>query len=112
MDGHHGQTGESAWGRVVFKVSSGRSAAQTIQPSVVKGKHAEEFTGRLAGMQSPSTELFPWARTSLIVYGIPHIILILQHDTSFFFKSHIVNELHCLLALCMYFNVQVSDRAM
>lgn len=43
----------------------------------------------------------------------PHILLILQHDTSFFFfKSHIVNELHCLLALCMYFNVQVSDRAM
>lgn len=81
MDGHHGQTGESAWGRVVFKVSSGRSAAQTIQASVVKGKHAEEFIGRLAGMQSPSTKLFPLARTSLNVYGFhissDNIILLL-----------------------------------
>lgn len=40
----------------------------------------------------------------------PGIHVILQHYT--FFKSHIVNELYCLLALCMYFNVQVSDRAL
>lgn len=35
----------------------------------------------------------------------------LQHYASFFL-SHIVNELHCLSALCMHSNVQVSDRAM
>lgn len=96
MDGHRGQTGESAWGRVVFKASSGRSAAQTIQPSMVKGKHAEEFTGRLAGIQSPCTELCPWARTSWIVYT--------THISPFFFtilhffiekKSYILNELYC-----------------
>lgn len=28
----------------------------------------------------------------------------------FFFYSHIVNSFHCILALWMYFNVQVSDR--
>lgn len=84
MDGHHGQTGESAWGRVVFKVSSGRSAAQTIQPNVVKGKRAEEFTGRLAGIQSSSTELFPWARTFDCIRR-PHTILILQQYTVLFF---------------------------
>lgn len=37
---------------MVFKVSSGHSEAQTIQPKMVKGKHAEEFTGRLAGTHS------------------------------------------------------------
>lgn len=52
MDGRRGPTGESAWAHVESKVSSGPSGAQTIHPNTVKGKRAEEFTGRLAGVQT------------------------------------------------------------
>lgn len=48
--GHRGRTGESVWGPAVFRVSSGHSAAQTIQPSTETGEHVEGFTGKPAGM--------------------------------------------------------------
>lgn len=49
--GHHGPSGESVWGPVVFRVSSGRSAAQTTPPSMETGERVEEFTGKPAGMK-------------------------------------------------------------
>lgn len=48
--GHHGLSGESVWGPAVFRASSGRSAAQTIQPSMETGERVEEFIGKPAGM--------------------------------------------------------------
>lgn len=48
--GHHGLSGESVWGPVVFRVSSGRFAAQTTPSSMEMGERVEEFTGKPAGM--------------------------------------------------------------
>lgn len=54
MDGHHGLSGESVWGRVVCRAFSGPSAAQTTPPNMEMVEHAEEFTGKLAGKSPPA----------------------------------------------------------
>lgn len=47
--GRHGPSGESVWGPAVFRASSGRSVAQTIQPSMETGERVEGFTGKPVG---------------------------------------------------------------
>ena len=49
--GRPGLSGGSVWVPVVFRVSSGHSAAQTILPSMETGEHVEEYTGKPAGMK-------------------------------------------------------------
>lgn len=70
--GHRGLSGESVWDPVVFRVCSGRSAAQTIQPSTETGERVEEFTGKPAGTSSSPHETVNY----LYFFTIPTSLLV------------------------------------